>query len=573
MQSTHYLKRYITKELRGARKSRYHEITENEYEYWNGIRVLFKNVNYRYPNIMTMRISVPQELLRLPQFDRQESVFFEDWIYRSISSVLNEYAELLKNEYRESSVRGGLHLQTFDNRIVRRTGMRYEAGFFCVKIFCILPLMGTEYIETKKCIRLIGDILLRVTAWAEQFEAKEMSADLETYRRQQSIRKYISEHGYCCFVGNGSIITRNANGTGPLESAIPFQSPKEDEINVEFSDGTFLRGMAIRNNSITVITGGGYSGKTTLLDGIESGIYNHVRGDGREYIITDQTAIKTFAEDGRPVNNLNLSPFFSSDFLNQSVYDFSTDYASGSVSQAANVIEALYAGSHLLLVDEDKSATNFLVKDAVMRKINPKDSIVPFTDRIREIVGTQNTAVILVVGAVSAYFEYADVILLAEQFVFRDLTGVVSQKAYEERMDKSTWTKKRYCCRNGEWEDSMFRTVTTENSRMICIGKYSVDTLALSAIVSNDQLNSLAYALELILSKRNCFEIGEAALETVNEVLEEDLRPAMTFERLTSQKNRWYEEVRVSDIICCLCRIRGLHMKDGAVPTLNMEDQ
>ena len=156
------------------------------------------------------------------------------------------------------------------------------------------------------------------------------------------------------------------NGTDePMKNAIPFISPPELSVTISFSDGSELSGMAIRKG-VTVITGGGYSGKSTMLDAIEMGIYCHIPGDGREYVITDESALKIDAEDGRPVSGLDISPFFR--FLpgNADASCFSTPHASGSVSQAANIVEAVYSGSKLLLIDEDKSATNFMIRDRNM---------------------------------------------------------------------------------------------------------------------------------------------------------------------------------------------------------------
>lgn len=80
------------------------------------------------------------------------------------------------------------------------------------------------------------------------------------------------------------------------------------------------------------------------------------------------TALKTDAEDGRPISNLDISPFFN--YLpGKKLDNFSTLHASGSVSQAANIIEAVCGNSKLLFIDEDKSATNFMIRDRNMRKI------------------------------------------------------------------------------------------------------------------------------------------------------------------------------------------------------------
>lgn len=556
--TTNDLTARIKKGLRGLKKVAYLSLADREWEHYNGIRLCFRKVNFKAPQVMGLVISIPEELLGLSTPVSGEEVFYEDFLLRSITPKMREYADSLINANQEVNKRGEIYLQSFDSRVARRSGMLYEDGFYRFRILVRLPLQGLEFTEPKSCIRLLKGILQTVTEWAEHQSLDGFNDGLTLYREQQEIRRFLSENGYSCFVGNGSIITRDEAGNGPLKEAIPFLSPAADQITIPLSGGHRVTGMAIRNHTVTVITGGGYSGKSTLLDGIESGIYDHIRGDGREYILTDRTALKTYAEDGRPVNRLNLSPFFRDNFLDQHIEEFYTDYASGSVSQAANIVEALYAGSRLLLVDEDKSATNFLLKDALMRKINPNDPIIPFTDRIRELTDTKGCSVIMVVGAVSAYFAYADTILLAEKFTFSDVTGIVPKEQAER--SRSVWCEKRYCVRDGNPMDMMFRTVNTENAQMIYVGRNSADVLALSAIISNDQLNSLAYAMERLLSRGETFEIAEAASEIVSELLKEDLRPATSFDRMTASVHRFFEEVRPIDIVCALSRMRGVEI-------------
>ena len=172
-----------------------------------------------------------------------------------------------------------------------------------------------------------------------------------------------------------------------------FRSP-EDQVEI-----AGVRGMLFRRG-VTVITGGGYSGKSTLLDALSAGIYNHVEGDGRELVLTDQSAMKISAEDGRSVRHVNLSPFIKW-MPGGDPADFSTDHASGSTSQAANVMEAVGWGVKLLLIDEDKSATNFMIQDPVMRILVEKEPVTPFVDRVRELQERKGVSTILVIGGSS----------------------------------------------------------------------------------------------------------------------------------------------------------------------------
>lgn len=151
------------------------------------------------------------------------------------------------------------------------------------------------------------------------------------------IREWLKSSDYCAFIANGSILPRNKDNSGPLEGALPFTSPEDVEVEI-----CGLRGMGIKHG-VTVITGGGYSGKSTLLDALNSGIYNHIIGDGREFVITDQSAMEISAEEGRSIKNINITPFIKW-IPNSSAEQFSTDYASGSTSQAANIMEAINFG-------------------------------------------------------------------------------------------------------------------------------------------------------------------------------------------------------------------------------------
>lgn len=138
------------------------------------------------------------------------------------------------------------------------------------------------------------------------------------------------------------------------------------EISIDLPFGNSIRGMGIPEG-VTLIIGGGYHGKSTLLQALEQGVYNHVKGDGREYVITRADALKLRAEDGRAVSHLDLSLFIHDLPNGKDTHCFSTEDASGSTSQAAGVLEGMEAETSCFLIDEDTSATNFLVRDAFMQ--------------------------------------------------------------------------------------------------------------------------------------------------------------------------------------------------------------
>ena len=192
------------------------------------------------------------------------------------------------------------------------------------------------------------------------------SSDLED---QQYIREKLPELSLCAFVADGSILPRESGvSERPMKDAVPFQSPQSLKVTLELPNKGKITGMGIPRG-ITLFVGGGYHGKSTILQALQNGVYNHIKGDGRELVITDNTAVKLRAEDGRSIANVDISPFIGNLPNKRDTAHFSTEDASGSTSQAANLMEAVEAGSSLLLIDEDTSATNFMIRDQLMQEV------------------------------------------------------------------------------------------------------------------------------------------------------------------------------------------------------------
>lgn len=346
-----------------------------------------------------------------------------------------------------------------------------------------------------------------------------------------------------------------------MGNAIPFCSPKELEIAVPLSNGEVIVGMGIKYG-VTVITGGGYSGKSTLLDAIEAGIYNHIPGDGREYVITDNSALKVYAEDGRPVHNLDLSPFFRHLPQTAGVSDFSTLHASGSVSQAANIIEAVCGGSKLLLIDEDKSATNFMIRDRNMRQIVKNEPIIPFTDRVRELSLEKGVSTILVIGGSSEYLACADHVILMDEYIAKDITSelkTLSLPVNVPEASKANWTDSRKLVPKRTTQPFLyFRSVETENERKIILDDYSADITLLTTVKYGAQMYSLVNVMEQLLTDKEAD--SSDLIGKVDEILQKMFgnKGFRSMSLLSDATWRWYEEIRPLDAYCCANRMRGL---------------
>ena len=241
---------------------------------------------------------------------------------------------------------------------------------------------------------------------------------------QEYIRGELEKRDLVSFVADGSVLPRESGiSQRPMKDAVPFHSPESLAVTLDLPHRGRLRGMGIRRG-VTVVVGGGYHGKSTLLKAIERGVYNHIAGDGREYVITDSTAFKLRAEEGRCIRQEDISMFISHLPSRADTVRFSTENASGSTSQAANTIEALACGSRLLLIDEDTSATNFMVRDERMAQLvaDEKEPITPFIRRVRSLYEQQGVSTVLVVGSSGAYLSVADTVIQMDCYEARDVT-------------------------------------------------------------------------------------------------------------------------------------------------------
>ncbi|WP_202080613.1 ABC-ATPase domain-containing protein [Caldalkalibacillus salinus] len=304
--------------------------------------------------------------------------------------------------------------------VLPRTSCNVNDKEIEIRLSVELPARGRR-IKGQEAIQLLCYALPDIIRNTFQpFDLAQCQQHVTLAQQQADIRTYLQREGYLSFIANGAILPRESGvSQRPLseKEAIPFQSPPSQEINIPLSDGTEIKGMGIKAG-ITLIVGGGYHGKSTLLQAIERGVYSHIAGDGREWVITDDTAYKIRAEDGRRVEKVNITPFISDLPYGKDTDTFSTENASGSTSQATNIIEALEVKSRVLLIDEDTSATNFMIRDARMQQLvaKQKEPITPYVDKIRQLYQELGVSTILVLGGSGDYFEVADQVIMMDEY-------------------------------------------------------------------------------------------------------------------------------------------------------------
>ena len=469
----------------------------------------------------TVVISIPCTTLGIDIPDKSTESVEADFCLRAFKKYIDELNAELYNRSRPDKENGKYYLCAPGGEVIKRNTAyfalcpqkdytngsgskvyilsdgisRQPLMCLCIRVQVQLPKRNI-----KKTLRMLcKDLPDAVNRFIMNFDINTFMSATELAQKQSMIREWLKGSDYCAFVANGSILPR-AKGTDlPMLDAIPFKSTPNDEIEI-----CGVRGMGIKKG-VTVITGGGYSGKSTLLDAISAGIYDHALGDGRELCITDESAVTISAEDGRSVKHVNISPFIKW-LPSGNTSDFSTEHASGSTSQAANIMEAVDCNSKLLLIDEDRSATNFMIRDRMMKELIEKEPITPFTDRVNEIYKTHGVSTILVIGGSGEYLSVADKIYMMEDYLIHDVTEKSknicdSYNVTAALPATANWQQCRtlYSERFSSYpEGSGTEKLEVSDMGFIIIGDEKIDVRGLHDIVSHRQLNALGFMLRYL---------------------------------------------------------------------------
>lgn len=313
--------------------------------------------------------------------------------------------------------------------VLARTACEIDEKGITVRFAVGFPAFGRT-IHAQELIRILFELLpgcVRNTLSYRNRAAGEVKRVIELADDQQFIRQELDRQGLVAFVADGAVLPRETGiSDRPMKGSVPFVSPESLRITIELPHHGPLSGMAVRRG-ILLIVGGGYHGKSTLLKALEAGVYNHIAGDGREYVITDDTAVKLRAEDGRSINHVDISMFINDLPNGKDTTAFSTADASGSTSQAAAVIEGIEAGAGAFLIDEDTSATNFMLRDDLMQQVvsRDKEPITPFLERARDLYEKAGISTVLVAGSSGAYFFTADTVVQMDCYRPYDITDQV----------------------------------------------------------------------------------------------------------------------------------------------------
>lgn len=504
----------------------------------------------------------PEELYK----GRHQRAALQDEMTRQFYRAIQKYAFRAKG----SGKSGLISVSKCGQEVLERTAceinpkngdvkLRFEVGF---------PANGRT-INAREMEKIVYEFLpecVEQSLFYKNCDKKRVRSIIDLAEDQQYIRDELEKNDLIAFVANGAILPRESGVSDkPMKGAVRFQSPKEMEVTMKLPHKGEISGMGIRRG-ITLIVGGGYHGKSTLLKALELGVYNHIQGDGREYVITKDDAMKIRAEDGRSIKKTDISMFINDLPNGKDTREFYTEDASGSTSQAANVIESMEAGASVMLIDEDTSATNFMIRDELMQRVIHRDMepITPFIDRILELYQVYGISTVIVAGSSGAYFHIADTIIQMDRYEPKEITKLAKETAkdfpamsgMENPAEKPVFIR---CPRQGRGFKPNDRIkMKTMGKEMVQLNRENIDLRYVEQLADTEQVSALGYCVRY--AEKHLFQ-GKDTIQNVVDKLEEKIcREGLSSLCESNASVANFAMPRRQEIFACLNRYRGLNL-------------
>ena len=455
-----------------------------------------------------VRVIIDNKVAQIPEelFDnKNKEIAVCDFLTRLFSKNIYKYGEKVFG----SGKSGLIEISKCSQQVIERTSIIINNEKIEARFYVGFPARGRSVLskELEKILFNIIPNIVKNTLIYNNINIKALNDKLKLLEDQEFIRKQLKDKKLIAFIANNSILPRESGiSQKPLKDGKKFISPKELEVEFNTPNRGLIKGMGIPEG-ITLIVGGGYHGKSTLLKALELGVYNHIEGDGREFVITDNTALKVRAEDGRAITKTDISLFINNLPNGKDTKKFYTENASGSTSQAANIIEGIESGTKLFLIDEDTSATNFMIRDSVMQQLVSKDKepITPFIDVARSLYKQKGISTILVAGSSGDFFDIADLVIQMDNYEPYEVTK--KAKALSRGITNVNENLKvdidfNRVILKGTIESSPKGVkVKTLGKDGISINKENIDLRAVEQIVDNEQLNTIGAIMKYAENK------------------------------------------------------------------------
>ena len=512
-----------------------------------------------------VRIIIDNKIAQIPEelFDnKNKEIAVCDFLTRLFSKNIKNQSEKIFG----SGKSGLIEISRCPQEILERTAIIRNKNFFEARFYVGFPARGRSVLarELEKIIFNIIPNIVENTFIYKNINKLNLINRVELIEDQFYIRKNLKEKGLVAFVANESILPRESGVSArPLRNGKKFISPQALEVEFDTPNRGKIKGMGIPKG-ITLIIGGGYHGKSTLLRALELGIYNHIEGDGREFVITDESALKVRAEDGRAITSTDISLFINNLPNGKDTIKFNTENASGSTSQAANIIEAIESKSKVLLIDEDTSATNFMIRDDIMQRlvVKEKEPITPFIDVAKSLYKQLGISTILVAGSCGDFFDIADLVIQMDSYEPYEVTAKAKELSrgkvsLRDDLDISI-DFGRVLDKGSISEGPKGIKIKTLGKDGLSINKENIDLKSVEQIVDGEQINTIGMAIKFIEDK---YSGKDLTIEKIVDEIEKDITKNLIGIDNIKGGNGSLAMPRKQEILCAINRLRTLKIK------------
>ncbi len=512
-----------------------------------------------------VRIIIDNKIAQIPEelFDnKNKEIAVCDFLTRLFSKNIKNQSEKIFG----SGKSGLIEISRCPQEILERTAIIRNKNFFEARFYVGFPARGRSVLarELEKIIFNIIPNIVENTFIYKNINKLNLINRVKLIEDQFYIRKNLKEKGLVAFVANESILPRESGVSArPLRNGKKFISPQALEVEFDTPNRGKIKGMGIPKG-ITLIIGGGYHGKSTLLRALELGIYNHIEGDGREFVITDESALKVRAEDGRAITSTDISLFINNLPNGKDTIKFNTENASGSTSQAANIIEAIESKSKVLLIDEDTSATNFMIRDDIMQQlvVKEKEPITPFIDVVKSLYKQLGISTILVAGSCGDFFDIADLVIQMDSYEPYEVTAKAKELSrgkvsLRDDLDISI-DFGRVLDKGSISEGPKGIKIKTLGKDGLSINKENIDLKSVEQIVDGEQINTIGMAIKFIEDK---YSGKDLTIEKIADEIEKDITKNLIGIDNIKGGNGSLAMPRKQEILCAINRLRTLKIK------------
>ena len=499
MKNSEVLKRELDR-IDGKSYRLYKEL-EGQYDFENYILSIDHVQGDPFASPSRIRVIVKQHIAKFPKelFDNiNKNIAVADYLTREFYFNINRCSERVFG----SGKSGLIAISKCPQEILNRTSIIINEHEIEARFYVGFPARGRSVLskELEKILYSVIPNLVDKSLMYKNINNEKLKARVKLVEDQEYIRNELDKMGLIAFIANGSMLPRESGvSTKALKIGKAFTSPKELEVEFNTQSKGLIKGMGIKKG-VTLIVGGGYHGKSTLLKALELGIYNHIEGDGREFVITDESALKVRAEDSRCVTKTDISLFINNLPNGKDTIEFYTENASGSTSQAANIIEGIESNTKVFLIDEDTSATNFMMRDDLMQKLVSKDKepITPFIEIVRPLYEQKDISTIIVVGSCGDFFDVADCVIQMDNYDIKDVTkqakalssGNILKRINEKNLNIDISFNRVIKVGNIQAGEKGIK-IKTLGLDTISINKEEINLRSVEQIVDNEQLNAI----------------------------------------------------------------------------------